>query len=62
MITISAVSFLANTANKPVALMINQFEAQLQLECAAIVSLMILAVNLIIKGIFHLLKLNREWR
>ena len=62
MITISAVSFLANTANKPVALMINQFEAQLQLECAAIVSLMILAVNLIIKCIFHLLKLNREWR
>lgn len=62
MITISAVSFLANTANKPIALMINQFEAQLQLECAAIVSLMILAVNLIIKGIFHLLKLKRKWR
>ena len=62
MITISAVSFLANTANKPVALMINQFEAQLQLECAAIVSLMILAVNLILKGIFHLLKLKRKWR
>ena len=56
MITISAVSFLANTSNKPVALMINQFEAQMQLESAAVVSLMILIVNLIIKGVFHLLK------
>lgn len=56
MITISAVSFLANTSNKPVALMINQFEAQMQLESAAVVSLMILVVNLIIKGVFHLMK------
>lgn len=56
MITISAVSFLANTTNKPIALMINQFEAQMQLESAAVVSLMILIVNLIIKGTFHLLK------
>lgn len=55
MITISAVSFLANTSNKPVALMINQFEAQMQLESAAVVSLMILAANLVIKGVFHLL-------
>ena len=50
MMTISAVSFLASTANKPVSLMINQFEAQMQLECAAVVSLAILAVNLLIKG------------
>lgn len=56
MVTISAVSFLANISNKPVALMINQFEAQMQLESAAVVSLMILVVNLIVKGIFHLLK------
>ena len=56
MITISAVSFLANTSNKPVALMINQFEAQMQLESAAVVSLMILVANLIVKGVFHLLK------
>ena len=56
MITISAVSFLANTANKPAALMINQFEAQSQLESAAVVSLMILVANLIVKGTFHLLK------
>lgn len=51
MMTISAVSFLANTSTKPISLMINQFEAQGQLECAAAVSLMILAVNMIMKAI-----------
>ena len=56
MMTISAISFLANTSNKPVALMINQFEAQMQLECAAVVSLMILLTNLVIKGLFHMIK------
>jgi len=58
MMTISAVSFLATTDNKPVALMINQFEAQRQLECAAIVSLAILLVNLIMKGLVHIYKLK----
>ena len=56
MMTISAVSFLATTSNKPVSLMINQFEAQTQLECAAVVSLAILAANLALKGIIHLIK------
>lgn len=56
MMTISAVSFLASTSNKPVSLMINQFEAQMQLEYAAVVSLMILFVNLLIKGIAHIIK------
>ena len=56
MMTISAVSFLANTSNKPVSLMINQFEAQMQLELAAIVSLAILIVNLAIKGITALIR------
>ena len=51
MMTISAVSFLATTANKPVSLMINQFEAQMQIEYAAVVSIIILAINLIIKAI-----------
>lgn len=59
MMTISAVSFLATTANKPVALMINQFEAQMQLECAAVVSLMILCVNLLIKGTLHIIKMRK---
>ena len=49
MMTISAVSFLAPPAPKPVALMINQFEAQLLMESAAFVSLMILAVNLVVR-------------
>jgi len=62
MITISAVSFLVNTQNKPVALMINQFEAQMQLESAAVVSLMILVINLIVKGTFHLLKQSGKKR
>ena len=56
MMTISAVSFLATTANKPVSLMINQFEAQMQLEEAAVVSLMILLVNLLIKAVVHFVK------
>lgn len=56
MITISAVSFLVTTSNKPVSLMINQFEAQMQLECAAVVSLMILGINLIMKGIAYVLR------
>jgi iron(III) transport system permease protein len=56
MMTISAVSFLATMSNKPVALMINQFEAQMQLECAAIVSLAILTVNLLIKALVYFAK------
>ena len=55
MMTISAVSFLANVSNKPIALMITQFEGQMQLECAAFVSLLILVVNVLMKfGIFLL--------
>ena len=49
MMTTSAVSFLANVGNKPIALMITQFEGQMQLECAAFVSLTILVVNVVMK-------------
>ncbi len=56
MMTISAVSFLANVGNKPIALMITQFEGQMQLECAAFVSLLILVVNVIMKFIVYLVK------
>lgn len=49
MMTISAVSFLARSRTKPIALMINQFEAQAQMEYAAVVSLVILLVNLAVK-------------
>lgn len=56
MMTISAVSFLFNVNIKPVSLMINQFEAQAMLECAAVVSLMILLVNLAMKAVSYGIK------
>ena len=56
MITISAVSFLATINNKPVALLINEFEGQMLLEASAFVSLIILVVNLIMKFIVYLAK------
>lgn len=62
MMTISAVAFLANTSTKPIALMINQFQAQMLLECSAFVSLLILTVNLVVKGLIFLMKRIPEWR
>ena len=56
MITISAVSFLATNNNKPLSLMINQFEAFNMLESAAVVALMILIVNVIMKVTIYLIK------
>lgn len=53
MMTISAVSFLANVFNKPLSLMISQFEGQVLYECAAVVSLVILLVNVIVKGLVY---------
>jgi iron(III) transport system permease protein len=49
MMTISAVSFLSTVRNRPVSLMITQFEAQLFLEGAAFVSILILGCNLTVK-------------
>lgn len=51
MITISAVSFLANFRTTPLSLMIPQLESQSFVEGTAMVSLMILMLNLIEKGI-----------
>ena len=59
MMTISAVSFLANANNKPAALMITQFEGQMQLECAAFVSLAILLVNILMKFLSAIIKRTR---
>jgi iron(III) transport system permease protein len=60
MITISAVSFLNTVRNRPISLMITQFEAQLFLEGAAFVSVLILFSNLIIKYSVHLItRFNR---
>jgi iron(III) transport system permease protein len=49
MMTISAVSFLSTVRNRPLSLMITQFEAQLFIEGAAFVSILILCCNLALK-------------
>lgn len=56
MITISAVSFVSNVSTMPIALMIPQFEGQMLLECSAFISLIVLIVNLFMKGIIFLSK------
>lgn len=56
MMTISAVAFLADLSNKPLSLMITQFEAQMLIECASFVSLLILITNLALKGIMFFVK------
>jgi iron(III) transport system permease protein len=56
MITISAVSFLSTVKNMPLSLLITQFEAQMLIECSAFVSLLILIINIAMKGIIYLLK------
>ena len=56
MMTISAVSFLATRNNKPFSLMINQFEAFNMMECAAVVALIILFVNVTMKFTIYLIK------
>lgn len=50
MITISAVSFLANFKNMPIALMIPMFESQTLLESTAFISILILTVNCLMKA------------
>lgn len=60
MITISAVSFLAPPSPKPVALMINQFEAQRLMESAAFVSLLIFIINIAVKITVNLIKRKAE--
>ena len=49
MVTISAVTFLFNTDTMPLSLMINTYEGNMMLGEAAIVSLIILFFNLIVK-------------
>ncbi len=56
MMTISAVAFLAGRNTKPLSLLINQFEAQSQFGCAAVVSLLILAANILVKTAVGMIK------
>ena len=55
MITISAVSFLANFRTMPLSLLIPQLESQSFVEGTAMVSLMILMLNIMEKGIAFLI-------
>ena len=58
MMTISAVSFLFSTTTRPISLMISQFTSGVGgTEPAAVVSLMILLVNLLMKGLIGLIKM-----
>lgn len=56
MTTISAVSFVANSYNEPLSLMINKFQSQFLLECAASVSLIIFLTNILMRLILSILK------
>ncbi|MDR1099024.1 MAG: ABC transporter permease subunit [Treponema sp.] len=56
MMTISAVSFLNTVRNKPISLMITQFETQLFLEAAAFVSLLILGCNFFVKCLIYVIR------
>ena len=61
MVTISAVTFLFNTRNMPLSLLINNYEGSMMLGEAAIISLIILIFNLIVKLIVYLVN-RREHR
>ncbi len=56
MMTISAVSFLANTSTKPISLMIGQFNDLGKFGNIGVVSLLILAINLLLHGLIALVK------
>jgi len=73
MMTISAVSFLATSTNRPLSLLIDQFEVYNMMECAAVVAILIFAVNIFVKAflgvlrkyvnrIVNLVRLKREER
>lgn len=59
MVTISAVSFLANLSSMPLALLISDFDTQMLVECAALVALVIFFVNVLAKIVFYALKSRR---
>ena len=61
MVTISAVTFLFNTRNMPLSLLINNYEGSMMLGEAAIISLVILIFNVIVKLIVYLVN-RREHR
>ena len=58
MVTISAVTFVFNTKNMPLSLLINNYEGSMMLGEAAIISLIILLFNIIVKITVYLI--NRK--
>lgn len=56
MVTISAVSFLANFKNMPLALLIPQFDSQSLIEAVSFISIIILGINGIMKILIYLIK------
>lgn len=58
MVTISAITFLFNTRNMPLSLLINSYEGSMMLGEAAIISLIILVFNIVVKLMVYLI--NRK--
>ena len=56
MVTISAVAFLANVSHMPLALLISDFDTQMLVECAALVSIVIFVANVAAKAVLVFLK------
>ncbi len=56
MVTISAVAFLSTIAIQPLSLMITQLEGMMLIESMAFISIVILAVNLLMKYVIQLFK------
>jgi iron(III) transport system permease protein len=54
--TISAVSFLSTVYNKPVSLLMTEFEVQMHIEGSAFVSVLILGCNFMLKFFIYGLK------
>lgn len=61
MVTISAITFLFNSRNMPLSLLINNYEGSMMLGEAAIISLIILVFNVIVKLIIYFIN-RREHR
>lgn len=62
MITISAVAFLFNTNTMPLSLLINNYKSNMMLGEAAIISLIILFFNVVVKGIIYLINRKEDRR
>ncbi len=53
MVTISAVSFLAVSATRPLSMLITQYSDQLNIEAAAALSFVILVLNMLVQGLLR---------